>query len=59
MPVLVGLSQVTLWEFVASALISIAATVGMAMFAARIYRRAVLQTGGRVSIRQLLARPAR
>jgi ABC-2 type transport system permease protein len=59
MPVLVGLSQVTWWEFVASVLISIAGTVGMAIFAARIYRRAVLQTGARVSIRQLLARAAR
>jgi ABC-2 type transport system permease protein len=59
MPVLVGLSQVTWWEFVASVLISLAGTVGMAIFAARIYRRAVLRTGARVSIRQLLARPAR
>jgi ABC-2 type transport system permease protein len=59
MPVLVGLNQVTWVEFVASVLISIAGTVGMAVFAARIYRRAVLQTGARVSIRQLLARPAR
>jgi ABC-2 type transport system permease protein len=58
MPVLVGLSQVTWWEFGASVLISIAGTVGMAVFAARIYRRAVLQTGARVSIRQLLARAA-
>ena len=55
MPVLVGLSQVTWWEFVASVLISIAGTIGMAIFAARIYRRAVLQTGARVRLRQLLA----
>jgi ABC-2 type transport system permease protein len=59
MPVLVGLSQVTWVEFVASVLISVAGTVGMAIFAARIYRRAVLRTGARVRIRQLLARPAR
>jgi ABC-2 type transport system permease protein len=58
MPVLVGLSLVTWWEFVASVLISIAGTVGMAIFAARIYRRAVLQTGARVRFRQLLARTA-
>ena len=32
----------TWWEFVASVLITIAATAGMAIFAARIYRRAVL-----------------
>ena len=59
MPVLVGLSQVSWWQFVASVLISIAATVGMAIFAARIYRRSVLRTGGRVGFRQLLARAAR
>jgi ABC-2 type transport system permease protein len=59
MPVLVGLSQVTWWEFVASVLISIVGTFGMAIFAARIYRRAVLRTGSRVSIRQLLTRGAR
>jgi ABC-2 type transport system permease protein len=56
MPVLVGLNQVTWWEFVASVLISIVGTVGMAIFAARIYRRAVLRTGSRVHIRQLLTR---
>jgi len=37
-------------------LISIAGTVAMAVFAARIYRRAVLHTGGRVRLRELLAR---
>ena len=59
MPVLVGLSQVTWWEFVASVLISIAGTAGMAIFAARIYRRAVLRTGGRVRVRELLRHTAR
>jgi ABC-2 type transport system permease protein len=58
MPVLVGLRQVTWWEFVASVLFSIVGTFGMAIFAARIYRRAVLRTGARVSFRQLLARGA-
>ncbi len=56
MPVLVGLSEVSWWEFVASVLISLAGTAGMAIFAARIYRRAVLRTGGRVALRDLLAR---
>lgn len=56
MTVLVGLHQAKWWEFAASALISVAATVGMAIFAARIYRRAVLRTGGRVKIRELVAR---
>jgi ABC-2 type transport system permease protein len=55
MSVLVGLGQATWWEFVASVLISIAATAGMAVVAARIYRRAVLRTGGRVRLRELLA----
>jgi ABC-2 type transport system permease protein len=54
MPVLVSLHLVTWWEFVGSVLITLAATVGMAVFAARIYGRAVLRTGGRVRIRDLL-----
>ncbi len=58
MPVLVGLGQVTWWEFVASVLITIAGTVGMASFAARIYSRAVLRTGGRVRVRELFGRTA-
>jgi ABC-2 type transport system permease protein len=56
MSVLVGLHQATWWEFTGSALISVVATVGMAIFAARVYRRAVLRTGGRVKIGELLAR---
>ncbi|MGH9171581.1 MAG: ABC transporter permease [Acidimicrobiales bacterium] len=59
MSVLVGLSQVTWWEFLASVLISVGATVGMATFAAYIYRRAVLRTGGRVRVRELLVRASR
>ena len=59
MSVLVGLGQVTWWEFLASVLISIAGTIGMASFAARIYRRAVLRTGSRVRVSELLARSAR
>ena len=56
MPVLVGLNLVTWWEFVASVLISVAGTAGMAIFAARIYRRAVLRTGGRPKFRELVSR---
>jgi len=56
MPVLVALDQVTWWGFVISIVITITATVGMAVFAARIYRRAVLRTGGRVRVRDVLAR---
>jgi ABC-2 type transport system permease protein len=58
MSVLVGLGQVRWWQFVASVLISIAGTAAMAVFAARIYRRAVLRTGGRVRLREALARSA-
>jgi ABC-2 type transport system permease protein len=58
MSVLVGLGKATWWEFLASALISIASTAGMAIFASRIYRRAVLRTGGRVGLRDVLYRRA-
>jgi ABC-2 type transport system permease protein len=54
MSALVGLGQVHWWEFVISALISIAGTAATALFAARIYGRAVLRTGSRVRIRELL-----
>jgi ABC-2 type transport system permease protein len=57
MPVLVGLSQVTWWEFTASVLITIAATAAMAVFAAGIYGRAVLRTGGRVRLRDVVGGP--
>ncbi|MGA7835293.1 MAG: ABC transporter permease [Acidimicrobiales bacterium] len=56
MPVLVGLHDVSWWQFVLSALISIAGTVATAIFAARIYARAVLRTGGRVKLRELFSR---
>ena len=56
MPVLVGLNDVAWWQFSVSVIISIAATVAMAIFAARIYKRAVLRTGGRVVLRELFAR---
>jgi ABC-2 type transport system permease protein len=59
MPVLVGMNKVTWWEFVISVVISLAGTVLMAIFAARIYRRAVLRSGARVKLRELLASVAR
>jgi ABC-2 type transport system permease protein len=58
MSVLVDLNQVTWWEFLASVLITIAGTIGMAILAARIYERAVLRTGARVRVRELLANAA-
>ena len=53
MPVLVALNLVAWWQFVASVLITLAGTAAMAVFAARIYGRAVLQTGGRVRLREI------
>jgi ABC-2 type transport system permease protein len=55
MSVLVGLSDVTWWQFILSVLITLVSTAGMAVFAARIYKRAVLQTGRRVHLKDLLA----
>lgn len=52
---LVGLGAATWWEFVLSAMISIASTVFVARFAATIYRRAILRTGQRVRLREVLA----
>ena len=56
MPVLVGFSAVTWWEFLASVIISIVCTVAVARFASTIYRRAILRTGGRVRFREVFAR---
>jgi ABC-2 type transport system permease protein len=54
MPVLVGLNQVQWWQFVASILITLVGTAGMAWVAAGIYRRAVLRSGQRVRLRDLM-----
>jgi ABC-type Mn2+/Zn2+ transport system ATPase subunit len=59
MPVLVGLHQVAWWQFLLSVLISIAGTALMARLAAEVYRRAVLQSGRRVSLRELRTRRTR
>jgi ABC-2 type transport system permease protein len=56
MPVLVGLGAVTWWQFTVSAVISAICTVGVARVAASVYRRAILQTGRRVRLREVLAR---
>ena len=56
MPTLVGLGAVSWWQFAASAVISLACTVGVARVAAGVYRRAILQTGRRVRLREALAR---
>lgn len=54
MPTLIGFGQATWWEFLLSAVLCLASTVVVALFAARVYRRAVLQTGGRVRLRDVL-----
>jgi ABC-2 type transport system permease protein len=59
MPVLVGLGQVAWWQFLASVVISLAGTAVIAWFAAGIYRRAVLRSGQRVSLRDLRPRASR
>jgi ABC-2 type transport system permease protein len=55
MPVLVGLGDVTWWEFALSAAISIVCTVGMARLATVIYRRAILRTGRRVRLAEIFS----
>jgi ABC-2 type transport system permease protein len=57
MPVLVGLSLVTWWEFLISVVLSIGGTAIMAWFATGIYRRAVLRSGQRVRLRDLRSGP--
>ena len=54
MPVMVGLGQVNWLEFCTSALISIVCTVGVARLATAIYRRAILRTGRRVKLREVV-----
>jgi ABC-2 type transport system permease protein len=54
MPVLVGLSDVSWWEFVLSVAITVVCTVFVARLATSVYRRAILRTGRRVSIRDVL-----
>ncbi len=56
MPALVGLDAVSWWQVLASVLISVACTIGVARLAAVIYRRAILRTGHRVGLREVLSR---
>jgi ABC-2 type transport system permease protein len=55
MPVLIAVGAAPLWEIALSAAITIASTVVMVRFAATIYERAILRTGGRLKVRQVLA----
>ncbi len=58
MPTLVGLGEVSWWQFTISVAIDVVCTVLVARLAAVIYRRAILRTGTRVKIRELRARRA-
>ena len=54
MPTLVGFGDIAWWQFAASVVISIVATIGVARFAAVVYRRSILRTGRRVGLRDLI-----
>jgi ABC-2 type transport system permease protein len=54
MPTLVGIGTATWWEFAISVVLSIASTIAVARLATSIYRRAILRTGRRVHLRELL-----
>ena len=55
MPVLVGLGTVSWWQIVVSAVISVVCTVGVAKVAADVYRKAILRSGPRVRLREVLS----
>jgi ABC-2 type transport system permease protein len=54
MPTLVGFGEATWWQFLLSVVVSVVCTVLVALVAARVYRTAVLRTGGRVRLRDLV-----
>ena len=56
MPVLVGLGAVSLWQFLVSAAICVVSIIGVARLASGVYRRAILRSGGRVRLREVLSR---
>jgi ABC-2 type transport system permease protein len=55
MSVLVAVGDATWWEFVLSALISLVFTFGVIKVASTVYGRALLRTGRRVKLREVLA----
>jgi ABC-2 type transport system permease protein len=54
MPVLVAVGAAPAWQMVLSVAITLASTVGMARLAGTIYERAILRTGARLRVRQVL-----
>jgi ABC-2 type transport system permease protein len=59
MPVRAAAADVPLWEMLGSAGLMIAAVVAAVLLAARIYERAVLRTGARVRIRDVVTHRSR
>jgi ABC-2 type transport system permease protein len=55
MTTLVGLGSVTWWQFTLSALITLASVAAVARLAATVYRRAILRTGRRVRLREVVS----
>ena len=55
MPVRLAHGQAQWWEPVASLLVTVIATAGVLLLAEGIYRRSLMQTGGKLSYRQALA----
>jgi hypothetical protein len=54
MPVLVAVGAAPAWQMVLSVAITLASTVAMARLAGKIYERAILRTGSRLHVRQVL-----
>ena len=54
MPTLVGFGEATWWQFLLSVAVTLVCTLFVAFAAAQVYRTAVLQTGRRVRLRELL-----
>ena len=56
MPTLVSIGVATWWQFAISVVLSIVSTIAVARLATSVYRRAILRTGRRVRIRELMGR---
>lgn len=57
MPVLAAVGAAPAWEILTSVAITLAGTVVMARLAATVYERAILRTGARLHLRQVLRTP--
>ena len=54
MPTLVSIGAATWWQFAISVVLSTVSTIAVARLATSVYRRAILRTGRRVRIRELM-----